>query len=81
MKQVMNYHKDNGLLNMIRRTDPMIKFFSYLCSVKMRETAFHSWRNGLLLPEKRPIAQRQTGQRQKAPQKRMCQLAHPLCIT
>ena len=20
----MNYHKDNGLLNMIRRTDPMI---------------------------------------------------------
>ena len=24
MKQVMNYHKDNGLLNMIRRTDPMI---------------------------------------------------------
>ena len=22
MKQVMNYHKDNGLLNMIRRTDP-----------------------------------------------------------
>ena len=27
MKQVMNYHKDNGLLNMIRRTDPMIKRF------------------------------------------------------
>ena len=26
MKQVMNYHKDNGLLNMIRRTDPMIIF-------------------------------------------------------
>ena len=25
MKQVMNYHKDNGLLNMIRRTDPMIE--------------------------------------------------------
>ena len=25
MKQVMNYHKDNGLLNMIRRTDPMIQ--------------------------------------------------------
>ena len=25
MKQVMNYNKDNGLLNMIRRTDPMIK--------------------------------------------------------
>jgi hypothetical protein len=24
MKQVMNYHKDNGLLNMIRRADPMI---------------------------------------------------------
>ena len=24
MKQVMNYHKDNGLLNMIRRTDSMI---------------------------------------------------------
>ena len=29
MKQVMNYHKDNGLLNMIRRTDPMIKGFEY----------------------------------------------------
>ena len=27
MKQVMNYNKDNGLLNMIRRTDPMIKGF------------------------------------------------------
>ena len=27
MKQVMNYHKDNGLLNMIRRTDPMINIF------------------------------------------------------
>ena len=26
MKQVMNCHKDNGLLNMIRRTDPMISF-------------------------------------------------------
>ena len=25
MKQVMNYNKDNGLLNMIRRTDPMIE--------------------------------------------------------
>ena len=24
MKQVMNYNKDNGLLNMIRRTGPMI---------------------------------------------------------
>ena len=24
MKQVMNCHKDNGLLNMTRRTDPMI---------------------------------------------------------
>ena len=24
MKQVMNYNKDNGLLNMITRTDPMI---------------------------------------------------------
>ena len=27
MKQVMNCHKDNGLLNMIRRTDPMIKAY------------------------------------------------------
>jgi hypothetical protein len=27
MKQVMNYNKDNGLLNMIRRTDPMIVEF------------------------------------------------------
>ena len=24
MKQVMNHNKDNGLLNMIRRTDTMI---------------------------------------------------------
>ena len=30
MKQVMNYHKDNGLLNMIRRTDPMITMGSYI---------------------------------------------------
>ena len=29
MKQVMNYHKDNGLLNMIRRTDPMISGEKY----------------------------------------------------
>ena len=29
MKQVMNYHKDNGLLNMIRRTDPMIMRIVY----------------------------------------------------
>ena len=28
MKQVMNYHKDNGLLNMIRRTDPMIVMYN-----------------------------------------------------
>ena len=28
MKQVMNYHKDNGLLNMIRRTDPMINMIN-----------------------------------------------------
>ncbi len=28
MKQVMNYHKDNGLLNMIRRTDPMINVYT-----------------------------------------------------
>ena len=27
MKQVMNYNKDNGLLNMTRRTDPMIVEF------------------------------------------------------
>ena len=27
MKQVMNYNKDNGLLNMIRRTDPMINTY------------------------------------------------------
>ena len=30
MKQVMNYHKDNGLLNMIRRTDPMIILVSII---------------------------------------------------
>jgi hypothetical protein len=29
MKQVMNYNKDNGLLNMIRRTDPMIKRYGH----------------------------------------------------
>ena len=29
MKQVMNYNKDNGLLNMIRRTDPMIELTLY----------------------------------------------------
>ena len=25
----MNYHKDNGLLNMIRRTDPMIIYVNF----------------------------------------------------
>ena len=41
MKQVMNYHKDNGLLNMIRRTDPMIQELivgknikNYWCPIK-----------------------------------------------
>ena len=29
MKQVMNYHKDNGLLNMIRRTAFYGKFQTY----------------------------------------------------
>ena len=32
MKQVMNYNKDNGLLNMIRRTDPMINFMKNVAS-------------------------------------------------
>ena len=31
MKQVMNYHKDNGLLNMIRRTDPI--FFNFALQI------------------------------------------------
>ena len=33
MKQVMNHNKDNGLLNMIRRTDTMIlnRFFLKRC--------------------------------------------------
>ena len=35
MKQVMNYNKDNGFLNMIRRTDPMIMLlisvFFFVC--------------------------------------------------
>ena len=31
----MNYHKDNGLLNMIRRTDPMIKIRSEI-GMRMR---------------------------------------------
>ena len=31
MKQVMNYNKDNGLLNMIRRTDPMINTMINIC--------------------------------------------------
>ena len=30
MKQVMNYNKDNGLLNMIRRTDPMINSLPFV---------------------------------------------------
>ena len=34
MKQVMNYNKDNGLLNMIRRTDPMIKGKKYFYNGK-----------------------------------------------
>ena len=36
MKQVMNYHKDNRLLNMIRRTDPMIivEFMSSLDTIR-----------------------------------------------
>ncbi len=32
MKQVMNYHKDNGLLNMIRRPDPCSTLTVYLLS-------------------------------------------------
>jgi hypothetical protein len=36
MKQVMNYNKDNGLLNMIRRTDPMIN-----------EEAGHGWQENM----------------------------------
>ena len=32
MKQVMNYNKDNGLLNMIRRTDPMITNKNFIFS-------------------------------------------------
>ena len=32
MKQVMNYNKDNGLLNMIRRTDPMINGLPCPCT-------------------------------------------------
>ena len=30
MKQVMNHNKDNGLLNLIRRTDTMISHALYL---------------------------------------------------
>ena len=30
MKQVMNHHKNIGLLNMIRRTDPVIISVSHL---------------------------------------------------
>ncbi len=38
MKQVMNYHKDNGLLNMIRRTDPSSsQWYTYAtCSRKWK---------------------------------------------
>ena len=38
MKQVMNHNKDNGLLNMIRRTDtmisnhPILDNFDYICA-------------------------------------------------
>ena len=35
MKQVMNCHKDNGLLNMIRRTDPMITINELICLSNM----------------------------------------------
>ena len=34
MKQVMNYNKDNGLLNMIRRTDPMIVHTFLLLNIR-----------------------------------------------
>ena len=33
MKQVMNYHKDNGLLNMIRRTNPCSICLFYLYNI------------------------------------------------
>jgi hypothetical protein len=38
MKQVMNHNKDNGLLNMIRRTDTMI--FDFICKsmTRVRQT-------------------------------------------
>ena len=42
MKQVMNYHKDNGLLNMIRRTDPMIIIIDSPTKYGIRQSDTHS---------------------------------------
>ena len=41
MKQVMNYHKDNGLLNMIRRTDPMMSILSMPIKYRPSNIFFH----------------------------------------
>ena len=43
MKQVMNYNKENGLLNMIRRTDPMIK--TLVSSDSLECSAYCFWLN------------------------------------
>ena len=48
MKQVMNYNKDNGLLNMIRRTDPMIvkSWVNPLNWIRNAETIIGSYHAG-----------------------------------
>ena len=37
MKQVMNHNKNNGLLNMIRRTDPMITQWEYMLFLMLQK--------------------------------------------
>ena len=53
MKQVMNYNKDNGLLNMIRRTDPMINLgIGYNAYDKdiVADSLCHANRKGSMVP-------------------------------
>lgn len=45
MKQVMSHNINNGLLNIIRRTDPMINVFR---TVRGRRSAFRHPRNATL---------------------------------
>ena len=59
MKQVMNHNKDNGLLNMIRRTDTMILSHGARHGVtpgrNVFEFFFQKGSNNLVLSEILPI--------------------------